>query len=223
MGSPAGEEDRGDDEAQVEVTLSKGFWMARTECTQAQWERVMGDNPSKFQGADLPVEQVSWEDVQKWLAKMNNDQALPEGWKWVLPSEAQWEYACRAGTKTVFAFGDSLSSEQANFDGNFPYGGSAKGPDFGKTAKVGNYEPNGWGLYDMHGNVWEWCAGWYKEELSGGLDPRGAGDGSDRVGRGGSWSNDAHDCRAADRSRGSPSLRGYILGFRVAVSSTASQ
>lgn len=223
MGSPAGEEDRSEDENQVEVTLSKGFWMARTECTQAQWEKVMGDNPSEFQGADLPVEQVSWDDVQKWLAKMNSDQPLPEGWKWVLPSEAQWEYACRAGTKTVFAFGDSLSSEQANFNGEYPYGGAAEAKYLEKTAKVGSYGANEWGMYDMHGNVWEWCADGYAESLKGGRDPMGSEGGSYRVIRGGGWFGNAIGCRSADRNGYAPTDRSDDLGLRVALSSTASQ
>ena len=222
MGSPEGEEERGEDETQHEVTLTRGFWLAKTECTQGQWESVMGSNPSEFSGSkNLPVETVSWEDCQGWLVKMNERHPLPEGWKWAMPTEAQWEYACRAGTETAFAFGNSLGSEQANFHGNYPYGGAATGPFLEKTADVGSYLPNRWGLFDMHGNVWEWCADWYGEDFyrDGHRDPAGPTSGSYRVFRGGGWHYDGRLCRSAFRFRGTPVNRVIYLGFRPAVSS----
>jgi len=224
MGSPEDEEGRDDDERQHEVTLTRGYWLAKTECTQGQWESVMGSNPSHFEGSsDLPVESVSWEDVQEWLAKMSERHPLPAGWKWSLPTEAQWEYACRAGGEHegATAFGDSLSSAEANFHGKYPYGGASEGPYLEKTAEVGSYGANGWGLHDMHGNVMEWCADGVREYPSGAVtDPTGPRDGFLRVSRGGGWTIHAHYCRSASRGGSSPGVRSYYQGFRPAVSST---
>jgi formylglycine-generating enzyme required for sulfatase activity/serine/threonine protein kinase len=217
MGSPAGEADRSENENQVQVKISEGFWMGQHEVTQGQWAAVMGSNPSSFKGDDLPVEQVSWEDAQTFITKLNQSAALPAGWKYALPSEAQWEYACRAGTESVFSFGDVLNGREANCDGNYPYGTSTKGPSLGKTSEVGSYQANGWGLYDMHGNVYEWCADWYGEKLGGGSDPEGASTGSYRVNRGGSWISLAQDCRAANRAGFTPEIRYGNLGFRLAA------
>jgi formylglycine-generating enzyme len=220
MGSPEDEVGREDDETQHQVMLTRGFWMAKTETTQGQWESVVGENPSEFKSEDLPVETVSWEDVQGWLEKMNEQAPLPSGWKWALPTEAQWEYACRAGTETVFSFGNVLDGTQANCDGGYPYGMSAKGPDLEKTTRVGSYATNAWGLHDMHGNVWEWCADWYGDYPSGSAsDPMGASLGSYRVYRGGSWNLNAQLCRTAYRGRDTPSVRYLHLGFRPALSS----
>lgn len=217
MGSPEGEQDRSDDEKQVRVTLTSHYWMGETEVTQGQWEAVMGSNPSKFKGATLPVEQVSHDDAVAFLGKLNAQSRPAAGWRWALPSEAQWERACRGGTETVFSFGDSLDSTQANFDGNYPYGNGKKGPNLEKTATVKSYAANGYGLYDMHGNVWEWCADWYGETLPGGMDPNGPKTGSNRVDRGGSWSSSGWDCRSADRGWITPGDRYYYLGFRLAA------
>ena len=134
-----------------------------------------------------------------------------------LPTEAEWEYACRAGTKTPFHYGDSLSSKQANFDGNFPYGGADKGPYLGKTAKVGTYAANAFGLYDMHGNVWQWCQDWYTDKPPGGEDPEVTTVASLRVIRGGCWLNLGGFCRSAFRIWYVPGYRYYSLGFRVAA------
>ena len=142
---------------------------------------------------------------------------------YTLPTEAQWEYACRAGTTTPFHFGDSLSSNQANFDGNYPYG-AEKGPYLERTTPVGTYAPNAWGLYDMHGNVWEWCYDWYGEYTAGdAADPHGPETGSDRVVRGGAWDIYAQFCRSACRFRFDPGRRYRILGFRVAAVQSAEQ
>ncbi len=217
MGSPAGEINRGDDENQVQVRISQGFWMGQTEVTQRQWAAVMASNPSQFEGDELPVEQVSWEDAQKFIGKLNQGGGLPEGWKYALPTEAQWEYACRACRSTAFGFGDSLSSQEANFDGGFPYGNAVKGSFGGKTSLVGSYKPNAWGLYDMHGNVYEWCADWYAAALEGGTDPVGASKGSVLVLRGGSWLDNGDGCRSAKRRKSAPDDRNYFNGFRVAA------
>jgi formylglycine-generating enzyme required for sulfatase activity len=205
MGSPAGEKDRQDDEDQVPVRISRGFWLAKTECTQGQWQVVMGNSPSHFKGEELPVESVSWEEVQWFLSELSG---LPPGWKWELPTEAQWEYACRAGTMTVFSFGDSLGSRQANLHGGFWEE---------TTANVGSHAANAWGLHDMHGHVFEWCADCYGEKYAGGVDPAGPATGVDRVIRGGSWLTNAAYCRAANRLHNEPGIRDYDLGFRPAL------
>ena len=224
MGSPAGEEGRGKDEDQVQVRVSKGFWMGQTEVTQGQWKALMGSNPSEFKGDDLPVETVSWNEAQEFIQKLNQSVTVPAGWQYALPTEAQWEYACRAGTESVYSFGDNAS--QLHLHGNFAdknftqYSWGDKSQDDGvgnTTAKVGSYRANKWGLYDMHGNVWEWCADWYGEKLAGGSDPTGATTGAYRVFRGGSWGDFAAGCRAAFRSCNEPGFRRNYLGFRPAL------
>jgi len=212
MGSPSYESNRDSDERQHRVTLSKGFYMQTTEVTQRQWHDVMGNNPSNFKGDSLPVESVSWNDVQEFIRKVN---ARGEG-TYRLPTEAEWEYGCRASTTTAFHYGNSLSSSQANFDGNYPYGGASKGVYRKKTVSVGSFGPNAWGLYDMHGNVWEWCEDWYGDYSSGSVtDPRGPSRGIYRVFRGGSWIFKARDCRSADRLRYWSAHSFYYLGFRL--------
>jgi formylglycine-generating enzyme required for sulfatase activity len=224
-GSPAGEADRGKDEdPETEVTLSQGFWVGKYEVRQREWAEVMGSNPSHFKGdLELPVETVTWEEAMEYCRKLTERERgagrLPERYEYRLPTEAQWEYACRAGTRSATGYGESLSSSQANFNGEHPYNGGAKGPYLGKTAKVGSYAPNGWGLYDMHGNVWEWCLDWYGDRLPGGsvIDPRGPSSGSYRVKRGGGWDDFGRICRSAYRSRFVPGRRIYDLGFRLAL------
>ena len=205
MGSTSNEEGHSIDENQVEVTLSQSFWLATTEVTQAQWEAVMGSNPSQFKGPNLPVENVSWEDAQAFISKLNDKHILPQGWKFALPTEAQWEYACRAGEKGPYSTG-SLD-EVGWYDGN-------SGSQTHETAKK---KPNAWGLYDMHGNVDEWCADWYEDTLKGGIDPVGPSSSAYRVRRGGSWCGNASYCRAAYRGRDYPGDRDYDLGFRPAL------
>jgi sulfatase modifying factor 1 len=217
MGSPASEKNRSENENQVQVRISQGFWMGQTEVTQRQWVAVMGSNPSSFKGNDLPVERVSWNDTQSFIEKLNMLVELPVGWKYALPSEVQWEYACRAGTSTAFGFGDSLSGREANFDGRYPYGSATKGPYLGQTCVVRSYKPNGWGLYDMHGNVWEWCADWYGEKLVVGSGLTVGSSGSFRVLRGGSWIFRGHCCRSAFRYWNVPGFRIDGVGFRVAA------
>jgi len=216
MGSPASEADRGSDEDQVEVTLSRGFWMAQTECTQAQWQAVMGTSIQEQAklgthgkdlygaGADLPMYYVSHDEASAFCEKVQGSVTLPAGWKVALPSEAQWEYACRAGTSGAYAGTlDRLAWYSDNSDST--------------THAVAGKQANAWGLYDMHGNVWEWCADGYDSELPGGTDPRGATTGAYRVNRGGSWGNDAAYCRAALRGNHVPGYRYVNLGFRPAL------
>lgn len=217
MGSPRFETGRETNEGPVPVQLSKGFWLAHTPMTQRQWEAIMGNNPSDFKGDNLPVESVSWDDAKACIEKLNATVPLPQEWQFALPNEAQWEYACRAGTSTPFSFGERLNGVEANCDGTFPYGMRAKGPHISNSAEVGKYPANAWGLYDMHGNVWEWCADWYEDELKGGLDPAGPKNGIMRVIRGGSWYDIPKDCRAATRNKVDPGCCSLYLGFRVAV------
>ena len=221
MGSPETEEKRVKDEIQHEVTISQNFYMGSTEVTQAQWNKVIGNNPSSFKGDELPVYQIRpFEAV--WFCKRLSE--MPEekkaGRKYRLPTEAEWEYACRAGTITPFNFGSQLNGRQANCDGTRPYGTDTKGPNLEKTSPVGTYPANAWGLYDMHGNVWEWCSDWYGEYPSGSVtDPSGPARGWQRVYRGGDWRVDAVNCRSADRGC-DPSIRSRLIGFRVVMSSS---
>ena len=175
MGSPQDEPERDADEGpQHLVTLARGFWLADTACTQALWEAVTGDNPSHFKGADRPVEQVSWNDVGTFLEKL---EALVPGCRAELPTEAEWEYACRAGTMTPFSFGETITPEQVNYDGKYPYAGGKKGLYRKETVAVKSLPPNPWGLYEIHGNVWEWCAdGLRKYEQAPAVDPGGPED-----------------------------------------------
>ncbi len=214
MGSPSEEPERDDDETQHMVTLTQGFYMGVTEVTQAQWEKVMGNNPSHHKDCDdCPVEEVSWQDCQKFIKKLNRIEGTG---KYRLPTEAEWEYACRAGTTTPFDAGRCLLMDQANYDGKHPLPGCQKGLYRGRTVPVASFAPNAWGLFDMHGNVWEWCQDWYGDYPSGhARDPEGPSSGSYRVFRGGSWNCYARGCRSASRSRYIPAYRGSDIGFRL--------
>jgi formylglycine-generating enzyme required for sulfatase activity len=214
MGSPESEADRSNNEYQHQVSVSS-FKMSKYEVTQAQWEAIMGNNPGYFKGcAQCPVENVSWDDIQDFLQRLN----AKTGKNYRLPTEAEWEYAARGGTSTPFYTGNCLSTDQANYDGNYPYQTCAKGKYRGKTTPVGSYAPNKYGLYDLHGNVWEWCSDWYGKDYynnSPANNPKGPSTGSSRVLRGGSWGNDARYCRSAIRNRSSPSYRIDYDGFRL--------
>ncbi len=217
MGCPEDEEGHDECENQVQVQISQGFWLARTPVTQGQWQALMGNNPSEFKGSmELPVETVSWDDAAEFCNKLNAQENLPSGFRYALPTEAQWEYACRAGTTTPFHFGSMLNGLEANCDGAVPYGTEIKGPFLNQTTIVGSYPPNAWGLQDMHGNVWEWCADWLgvRSHRIGGIDPTGPVTGFARVFRGGAWNYDAADCRSASWSISSPNDRDWFLGFR---------
>jgi sulfatase modifying factor 1 len=221
MGSPDCEQDRNLNENQVDVILSKGFWMMENEVTQELYQAVMGENPSYFNGSgNLPVERVLWNDTLAFIKKLNETKAVIDqlsGYRFALPTEAQWEYACRAGTTTATAFGDSLSSEQANFDGNYPYANTEKGPYIRKTIEVGKYPANSWHIYDMHGNVWEWVKDWYADTLRGGTDPTGPLEATERVIRGGSWGSFGSWCRSSLRGKESLYFRFNYIGFRLAA------
>lgn len=219
---PAGSFMMGEKGEQISVRLMQGFWMARTSVTQEQWEVVMGNNPSHFKGKRLPVENVSWKDTQDFLARVRlNGGGKPlEKWELALPTEAQWEYGCRAGTTTEFWWGNSCNGLECNCDGNNPHSTKLIGPYLEKTSEVNSYQENPWGLCDMHGNVWEWCLDWYADELKGGIHPKGPSSGSSKVNRGGSWLNIASYCRAGFRRSNAPDNRYFNMGFRpVLVSS----
>jgi formylglycine-generating enzyme required for sulfatase activity len=233
MGSPPGEPERRPGEDQVEVTLTRGFWMGKYEVTQGQWQRVVGDFPGKLtagEGDDFPVYAVNFAEAEGFCRKLTGRARasgdLPEGWEFRLPTEAQWEYACRAGTTTATSFGDKLSSKQANFQGK-PYNAAEDGPSLKRAAKVGSYPANPWGLHDMHGNVYEWCRDWSHAKLPGGVDPDLSAakasalvnrDGSvSRVRRGGCCADEGWPCRSAFRLRFEPERRHDHIGFRVAA------
>ena len=169
------------------------------------------------------MEQVSWDDAVEFCSKLNAHESLPSGYRYSRPTEAQWEYACRAGTTTPFHFGSTVNGTEANCDGTRPYGTEIIGPFLGQTSIVRNYPPNAWGLYDMHGNVWEWCTDWYentrtsKNLLLGGIDPIGPVTGLSRMKRGGSWRSNVSSLRAARRYADSPRYRDNETGFRVAA------
>ena len=217
MGSPETEAGRFRYEGpQHEVTIAEGFWLFDTACTQALWRAVMGKNPSEFKGADRPVETVSWNDAQKFVEKING---LVPGLNLSLPSEARWEYACRAGTSTPFSFGKNITPEQVNYNGDYPYGAAPKGLYRGETVPVASLPANDWGLYEMHGNVWEWCADAWHESYKGAPTDGSVWDETEaasRVVRGGSWNNYAQDVRSASRFRYEPGNRSDFFGFRCA-------
>jgi len=213
MGSPEEEEGRSDDETQHRVRISQGFWLAKTATTQAQWQAVMGANPSYFKSEDRPVEQVSWDDIcgnehgtAGFLGELNT--RTPKGGQFYLPTEAEWEYACRAGT-TGSCTGDL--DEMAWHAENSSC----------QTHSVGRTKPNAWGLYDMHRNVFEWCSDRYGDyELNALTDPKGCGRGATRVYRGGGWRDgwrgEQQYCRASSRNNYSPCTSSKLIGFRVA-------
>ncbi len=213
MGSAGGESGRANNEGpQTQVTLTRDFFVGATDVTQGQYEAIMGTNPSFFKaaGRDAPVESVTWDDAIAFCQKLTERERaagrLPEGCAFTLPTEAQWEYACRAGTTGPFA-GDLDAMAWYN-------------KNSGRTTHpVGQKQPNAWGLYDMHGNVWEWVLDWYGDYSGGAVtDPAGPTTGANRVHRGGSWSNAASDCRSADRHGDLASDRSsHSLGFRLAL------
>jgi len=233
MGSPRTESERRPGEDQVQVTLTRGFWMSKFEATQGDWKRVMGKLPGPLtaelpEGDRFPVGNVNFAEAeafcQKLTALARQIGELPMDWEFRLPTEAQWEYACRAGTTTATSFGATLSSKQANFKGK-PYNGAEPGPSLNGAAKVGSYPANAWGLHDMHGNIYEWCRDWYHAKFPGGIDPdlyaakatatpSQNGDIS-RSRRGGCWADEGWPLRSAFRLRFEPQRRYDHIGFRV--------
>jgi formylglycine-generating enzyme required for sulfatase activity len=226
MGSPNSElERRGTEGPQHSVRLEE-FFLGQTPITQGQWqvvaccdrvERDLNPDPSTVKGAKRPVETVSWNEAMEFCRRLS----LRTGRRYGLPSEAQWEYACRAGTTTPFAFGQTITPELANYVGNFTYGDGPKGTYRQQTTDVGTFPANAWGLQDMHGNVWEWCMDHMHESYEGApgdgrpwLDPAAA-EGAPRLLRGGSWCNVPWICRSASRVRFDPDARYYYIGFRV--------
>ena len=236
MGSPPNEPERRPGEDQVEVTLTRGFWMGKYELTQGNWKSIFGKLPGELtaqliEGDDFPVGNVNFAETEEFCLKLTKKTQqsgeLPEGWEFRLPTEAQWEYACRAGTTTATSFGNKLSRLQANFKG-MPYNGADdEGPSLNRATRAGSYPANTWGLHDMHGNIFEWCRDWYHNKLPGGEDPdlyfakstaemNRTGDKS-RVRRGGCWADEGWPCRSAFRLRFEPERRYDHLGFRVVV------
>jgi formylglycine-generating enzyme required for sulfatase activity len=231
MGSPPDEPERRPGEDQVGVTLTRGFWIGQYEVTQGEWRRVAGELPGPVTagaGDDFPVYAVNFAEAEGFCRKLTEKAhasgELPREWEFRLPTEAQWEYACRAGTTTATSFGDKLSSRQANFQGK-PYNGAEEGRSLKRAAPVGSYPANPWGLHDMHGNIFEWCRDWYHARLPGGAVPdlyaaKGTAlvneDGSlSRVRRGGCWADEGWPCRSAFRVRFEPERRSDHIGFRV--------
>ena len=244
MGSPTSEPDRVENEGpQHKVRISKGFWLGECEVSQEQWEAVMRSNPSFFRGKSRPVEQIDWDDCQTFIKKLNGKDTKN---KFRLPTEAEWEYACRAGTLTPMFNGDlnilGLNNAPdldpiAWYAGN---SGSGNSRDFDSskwtetqffhtragTHPVGKKAPNPWGLYDIHGNVWEWCQDWYAEDyysFSPKVDPKGPSTGKKRVGRGGAWYDHAKTFRAAFRLPLKPSFKSKVMGLRLLLESTGEQ
>lgn len=204
MGSPSDDKERGAGEFQHEVEITKGFWLGKYEVSQEEYEKVMGTNPSNSKGPKLPVENVSWDDAMEFCRKLSEK----EGQAYRLPTEAEWEYACRAGTTSRYSTGDVLTKAQANYHGT-------------GTMAVGSYAANAFGLHDMHGNVAEWCSdwdGWYPPHMV--VNPTGPEIGIGRMLRGGSFQNQVLNVRSAFRHSGQPSSRGTGHGFRVARSLT---
>jgi formylglycine-generating enzyme required for sulfatase activity len=229
MGSPPAERGHRPDEAQVEVTLTKGFWTAKHEVTQALWRRTIGVFPDSMpspefgEGDEFPAYWINFEEAEAFCSelarRLQRSGALPAGWAFSLPTEAQWEYACRAGTVTATSFGDTLGQHQANFSESNDRAVRARGG----ARRVGSYPANSWGIHDMHGNVWEWCRDYYHPRLPGGTDPDLYGsrgmpnrDGTfSRVRRGGAWIEPEWACRSACRLRYEPPRRSDHIGFRI--------
>ena len=225
MGSPESERGRDFTESLHEVTIPHGFWLAETPTTQQLWRAVTGENPSTFQGAHIPVHEVSWDDCQAFIGKIQ--QYSPVGMRFKLPSEAHWEYACRAGTNTPFSFGTVCNDKYCNCNPRSSYGAGlgrrllwelSRGQANRELQSVRSYSSNLWGICDMHGSVFEWCEDWFGDyPLGTSIDPLCATPkfGSYRVVRGGSWLSWPGDCRSARREKGKPDFHGDAVGFRL--------
>ncbi len=227
MGSPENEKSRDFDEVLREVTLTNGFWLGKHEVTQGQWEKVMGTNPSHFKGSQLPVEKISWDEANAFCEKLTEHERtagrLHKEQAYQLPTEAQWEYACRAGTRTAWTFGDSPSglSRYANFSdkkSNLQGADNEYDDGFEFTAPVASYSANAWGFHEMHGNVFEWCKDWYGKHTSDAVvNPVGPSIGKERIFRGGSWALPGVFTRSARRDKNQSILKSGFLGFRLCL------
>jgi formylglycine-generating enzyme required for sulfatase activity len=212
MGSPKNEVGRRPEETQHEVTLSRSFYMGTTEVTQGQWKAVMGENPSFVEGDDHPAETIPWARAVEFCRELSEKEGAP----YRLPTEAEWEYACRAGTTTAFHTGVTITTDEANYDGRRSYDNGEKGVFRDETTAVASFAPNAWGLYDMHGNVREWCADWHGEYPTSAVsDPTGPAEGTKRVIRGGCWITAPAVSRSANRGGTDPVGWYFNFGFRV--------
>lgn len=237
MGSPASEFRHGTDETQHTVILSE-FYLGKCAVTQKEYQQVMGESPSNFKGDNLPVENVTWIDAIRFCNARSKKEGFTPAYAIVragekmvvnwdksangyrLPTEAEWEYACRAGTVTPFNTGDNITDRQANYYGHYPYKNAPRGRYREKTLPVGSFTANSWGLYDMHGNVWEWCWDLYGVyEASSQTDPDGPDSGNFRVNRGGGWNDFGRHLRSAYRAATPPLNRTFNVGFRLARTS----
>jgi formylglycine-generating enzyme required for sulfatase activity len=241
MGSPTSEAERDSNESQHRVTLTHGFYMGQYPVTQGEYQSVVGGNPSYFTTRDYygnpispdtnrPVEQVSWADATNYCVQLTQQELaagrLPQGYVYRLPTESEWEYACRAGTTNAFYYTNALHGGMANFYDYYEYDASFGDipipnptvPWRARTTAVGSYQTNAFGLYDMCGNVWEWCQDWYAAYPAGSVtNPPVPASGSMRISRGGSWGNFGVDCRSAKRGYYVPSYSNYTVGFRVVL------
>ena len=230
MGSPMSETDREKDEVRHSVKIND-FYMARREVSQAEYTALMKTNPSNAKGGDLPVENVTWYDAARYCNALSAKEGLAPAYSidgekvaWDraangcrLPTEAEWEYAARAGTTAPFSTGGNITTEQANYYGTYPYNNAPSGEYRGRTMAVNSFKPNQWGLYNIHGNVWEWCWDWYGTyENKPQTDPVGPLDGTYRVNRGGGWNDFGRNLRSAYRAATPPSNGSYNIGIRLA-------
>jgi formylglycine-generating enzyme required for sulfatase activity len=228
MGSPDDEERRDDDEIPQHWVTVKPFLLGKYAVTQAQWQAVaalppvnidLDSDPAVFKGANRPVERVNWHEAVEFCARLSQK----TGREYRLPSEAEWEYACRAGTTTPFHFGPTLTTNLANYNGNYVYGSGPKGVYREQTTDVGSFPPNAFGIYDMHGNVWEWCLDHWHDNYKGAPTDGSAwiegGDSNRRLLRGGSWDSNPRSCRSANRNRDNPDYRFNDIGFRIVCGS----
>ncbi|MEH2303573.1 MAG: SUMF1/EgtB/PvdO family nonheme iron enzyme [Nostoc sp.] len=221
MGSPPGEAQRESDESPQHQLTVEGFFMGKYEITQVQYQAIMGNNPSNFKGEKRPVERVSWDDAVEFCQKLSQK----TGKTYRLPSEAEWEYACRAGTKTPFYFGETITTDLVNYNGDYPYGSAPKGEYRQQTIDVGKFPPNSFGLYDMHGNVYEWCQDVYNHNYQGAPKNGSAWltgkHNNMMLLRGGSWFNDGVNCRSAYRYWLARAIRYFNVGFRMVAVAVA--